>query len=148
MARIEYAMNKEQADAVFAANAVAMSGRDVIFDYKIWELFGPDACAWAESCMHHEGYLDWGKECNSWGPCGTNYFYKSGFDKLVSWNNYQICLAEYKASEGGKVWDDLWQARHGAMEAAELEEERKREERKAKRAAARKAKQAAQEVTA
>lgn len=148
MARIEYAMNKAQADEVFAANAVAMSGRDVIFDYKIWELFGSEICAWAESCMYHQGYLDWGAECNSWGGCDCNYFYKSGFDKLVSWHNYHCCLTEYKASEGGKVWDSLWQARREAMDAAEREEDRKREERKAKRAAARKAKQEAQEATA
>lgn len=148
MARIEYAMNKVQSDEVFAANAVAMSGRDVIFDYKVAELFGPDACAWAERCMHHQGYLDWGKECNSWGDCGCNYFYKLGFEKLVSWHNYHICLAEYKASEGGKVWDRLWQARQERMEAADQEEKRKCEERKAKREAARKAKQAAQEATA
>ena len=141
MTRIEYAMNKAQADEVFAANAVEMSGLDVIFDYKIWELFGPDVCIWAESCMRHQGYLDWGKECNSWGDCGCNYFYKSGFDKLVSWHNYHICLAEYKASEGGKVWNSLWQARHERMEAAEAEEARKREERKARKAISRKAEQ-------
>lgn len=145
MARIEYAMNKAQADEVFAANAVAMSGRDVIFDYKIAELFGPDICAWADSGMCYNGYLDWGENCSSWGPCGCNYFYKTGFDKLVSWHNFHICLAEYKSSEGGKVWDALWQARHERMEAEEREEERKREERKAKRASARKAKQEAQE---
>jgi len=46
-------------------------------------------------------------------------------------------------SEGGRVWDQLMQARHERMEAAELEEDRKREERKAKREAARKAKQEA-----
>ena len=139
MARIEYAMNKEQADEVFATNAVAMSGQDVIFDYKIWELFGSEICAWAEKCMHSEGYLDWGKDCNSWGAYGCNYFYTSGFDKLVSWHNYQCCFAEYKESEGGSVWDGLWQARHDAIEAAEREEEQKKAERKAKRDAARKA---------
>ena len=145
MAKIEYAMNKAQADEVFAANAVAMGGRDVIFDYKIWELFGSDACAWAESCMHYQGYLEGGKDHNSWGACGCRYFYKSGFDKVVSWHNYHCCLAEYKASEGGKVWDSLWQARHERLEEADHEEERKREERKAKRAAARKAKERGQE---
>ena len=148
MARIEYAMNKTQCDEIFAANAVAMSGHDVIFDYKVAELFGPDACAWAEEGMCYEGYLSWGKDCNSWGDCGCHYFYKSGFDKLASWHNYHVCLAEYKESEGGKVWDRLWQARKERMEAAEREEEQKRAERKVKREAARKAKQAAQEATA
>ena len=143
MARIEYAMNKAQADEVFAANAVAISGRDVIFDYKIWELFGSEICAWAESCMHSQGYLDWGKECNSWGECGLHYFYKSGFDKLVSWHNYHCCFAEYKASEGGAVWDRLWQDRNEAIEAAEREEALKKDQRKAKRDAARKEKQEA-----
>jgi len=65
---------------------------------------------------------------------------------LVSWHNYHFCIAEYKASEGGKVWDSLWLARREAMDAVEREEERKREERKTKRAAARKAKQEAQEA--
>ena len=148
MARIEYAMNKAQSDEVFAANAVAMSGRDVIFDYKIYELLGSDACAWAESCMGAEDYLVCGKDWSAWGSCGCDYFTKSGYDKLVSWHNYHVCLGEYRASEGGKVWDSLRQARHERMEAFEREEDRKREERKAKRAAARKAKQEAQEVTA
>ena len=148
MARIEYAMNKALSDEVFATNAVAMSGRDVIFDYKVTELFGTDICTWAESCMGAEHYLDWIRDWGSWGENGCHYFTKSGYDKLVSWHNYHVCLGEYRASEGGKVWDSLWQARHERMEAFEREEDRKREERKAKRAAARKAKQEAQEVTA
>ena len=147
MARIEYAMNKAQSDEVFNANAVMMSGRDVIFDYKIYELFGSEACAWAESCMHHQGYLDWGKDCNTWGDGDCNYFYKSGYEKLVSRHNYCTSLAEYKDSEGGRVWDGLWQARSERMEAAEAEGERKKEERKAKRAAARKAKHETQDNT-
>lgn len=146
MARIEYAMNRTQSDEVFAANAVAMSGRDVIFDYKIYELFGSDACVWAEQSMGAEGYLVCGKDWSAWGCRGCQYFTKSGYDKLVSWHNYEVCLAEYKASKGGKAWDDLWRARHERMEAFEREEDRKREERKAKRAAARKAKQESQEA--
>lgn len=143
MARIEYAMNKAQADEVFAANAVAMSGQDVIFDYKIWELFGSEICSWAESCIRKQGYLDWGTEVNSWGDCGCNYFYKSGFDKLVSFHNYHCCLEEYKKSEGGIVWDGIWQNRREKIEAAQREENRKIADRKAKRDTSRKERQAA-----
>ena len=146
MGIIQCSLNKEQADALFSANAVMMCGRNVIFDYKIAELFGADACAWAEGCMRHDGYLEWGMDCNSWGDCGCNYFYKSGFEKIVSYHNYYFCLGEYRASEGGRLWDNLWQARRERMEAADREEERKRAERKAKREAARKAKQQAQEA--
>lgn len=143
MSRIEYAMNKEQAEALFAEHAVMMGERDVIFDYVVADLFGPEACVWAESCMGSDHYLELGPDWGSWGSCGCHYFKRSGFMKLVSWHNYHICLAEYQASEGGKIWDGLWQARQERLDAADAEEERKREERRAKRAAARKAKQEA-----
>ena len=145
---ITHTLNKAQADALFAANAVMMGGNDVIFDYKVADLFGSNVCAWAESCMKFEGFIKISNDYGAWGS-GSHYFYKSGFDKLVSQHNYIVALEEYKASPGGKIWDSLWAARSAVLAAQDAEEERKREERKAKRAAARKAKQkaAAQEIS-
>lgn len=145
--KIEHTLNKAQADALFLENAVAISGRDVIYDYKAAELFGADVCAWAESCMKFEGYIDPGKDYNAWGS-GSNYFCKSGFDKLVSQHNYTICLSERKTSEGGRIWDELWAARGARLDALDAEDQRKREERKAKRTGSRKAKQEAAEQAA
>lgn len=145
---ITHTLNKAQADALFAANAVMMGGNDVIFDYKVADLFGPDVCAWAESCMKYQGSFSPGADYNSWGGNHFNYFPKAGFYKLVSHHNYLIGVSEYNASEGGKVWANLWTARSAALAAQDAEEERKREERKAKRAAARKAKQEAAEQAA
>ncbi|MBR2310512.1 MAG: hypothetical protein IKA47_08290 [Oscillospiraceae bacterium] len=145
--KIKHTLNKAQADALFLENAVAIGGRDVVFDYKAAEIFGDDVCAWAESCMKFEGYINSGKDYGVWGS-GSNYFCKSGFDKLVSQHNHLICLSEYKASDGGKIWDELWAARRAHLAALDAEEDRKREERKAKRAASRKAKQEAAEQAA
>lgn len=139
---IRHTLNKAQADALFAEHAVVMGGKDVIFDYKIAEIFGHNVCAWAESCMKFEGFIDASKDYSSWGS-GSNFFSKPGFDKLVSQHNYLVALEEYKVSPGGKIWDSLWAARSAALDAQDAEEARKREERKAKRAATRKAKQEA-----
>lgn len=141
---ITYPINSQQANTLFADNAVMMSGSDVIFDYRAAELFGPEVCTWAENCMGSDSYLSPGKDWNSWGAGKCRYFTRSGFSKLVSHHNYLICVKEYDMSEGGKIWNDLWQARCERMDAADAEEERKREERRAKREAARRAKQEAQ----
>lgn len=145
---IDYALNRQQADTIFTENAVMMGEGDVIYDYRVAEIFGADVCAWAESCMHHEGFFTPGRDWNSWGSCDCHYFTRAGFNKIVAQHNYMICCAESANSDGGQIWRDLWQARRERLDAADREAERKREERKAKREAARRAKQAAQEVTA
>jgi len=143
---IETTLNRQQAEALFAENAVVMSGKDVIYDYKIAELFGRECCVWAEACMRDGGYLD--DDYSAFGSVHCMFFFKSGFNKLVSWHNDRISSAEYKASAGGQIWDELWTARRARLAALDAEEERKREERKAKRAEARRAKQAAAEQAA
>lgn len=141
---ITYPINSAQADALFAENAVMMDCGDVIYDYRIAGLFGPEVCAWAESCMSFDGYMKAGRDWNSWGGCHCNYFTREGYRKIVSHHNYLLSSKESDECEGGKIWRDLWQARSERLDAAEREEDRKREERKAKRAAARKAKEEAQ----
>ena len=145
---ITFTLNKTQADALFAENAIVMCGRDVIPDYKVAELFGYDVCAWAESCMKHGGFMVPGADYNSWSGFCFNFFLKSGFDKLVSQHNSITMQSEYANSKGGKIWAGLWEARSASLAALDAEEDRKREERKAKRAAARKAKQEAAEKAA
>lgn len=141
---ITHPINREQAAALFAENAVMMENCDVIYDYRVAEIFGPEVCVWAESCMSFDGYMKCGPDWSCWGGCHCNYFTKAGFQKIVSHHNYLMSSRESDKSEGGKIWRDLWQARSDRMDAAEREEDRKREERKAKRAAARKAKEEAQ----
>lgn len=142
---IVHALNKEQATALFDENAVMQGSSDVIYDYRIAELFGPEVCEWAESCMGADHFLQCGPDWSMWGDGGCHYFTRSGYNKIVSHHNYLVCHEEYEASEGGKLWARLWKARHDRMDAEEAEEERKRQERKAKRIAARKAKEEAQE---
>lgn len=133
-------LSKKQADAIFDREAVMFYSTDAIPDYRVAELFGPEVCRWAEGAMSAEGFLRFGDDWSSWGE-NEHHFYRSGFRKIISHHNYLVSQMHRSESEGGKVWADLWQARHEAMEAAEREEDRKREERKAKREAARRAKQ-------
>lgn len=145
MKPITHMLNEAQAKELFAENAVMLGDRDVVFIYKAAELFGPDVMAWAESCMKYQGYIDV-KEWGSW-TCSDDgsvyYFHLSGFKKLVYQHNVMLAAKEHAASEGGKIWDELWAARIAKLDAENAEDARKREERKAKRAAARKAKQEA-----
>ncbi len=69
---ITYPLNSTQADALFAENAVMMERGDVIYDYRVAGLFGPEVCAWAESCMSFDGYMKSGRDWSSWGgSCNT-----------------------------------------------------------------------------
>lgn len=144
---ITKAINSEQANVLFLENAVMMDCGDVIYDYRVAELFGQEVCKWAESCMRFDGYMKSGTDWNSWGGCHCNYFTRTGFRKIVSHHNYLVSAMESEKSEGGRIWRNLWQARHERMEEAEREEERKREERRAKRAATRNAKLEPREET-
>jgi len=136
-------LSKAQADAIFDREAVMFYSTDAIPDYRVAELFGPEVCGWTERAMSADGFLRLHDDWSSWGGNGEHHFYRSGFHKIVSQHNYLVSQMHRSESEGGRVWDQLMQARHERMEAAELEEDRKREERKAKREAARKAKQEA-----
>ena len=148
--QITHLLNKAQADALFAETAIMIGGRDVVLTCPAADLFGADVLTWAEPCMKHEGYFALGLDWNNWsGDC--YYFYKSGFDKLVSQHNNLVSQSERNNSEGGRIWRAIWDARCARLDAEDAEDERKRMEAKAKRAAARKARkeaaaQAAQEA--
>lgn len=145
--QIQSTLNRKQADALFDAHAVCMNGEDVIFEYVAADIFGRDVMAWIEAGMKYQGYIVGGKHYNGWGS-GCQYFYKAGFDMMVTQHNYLISKVERSQTEGGRIWDELWAVRIAKIRAEDAEEERKREERKTKRAAARKAKQEAAEQAA
>lgn len=140
---IDYTLNKEQAAALFLEHACMMGSSDVIYDYRVAELFGQDVSEWAENNMGFDLYIN-SNDFSMWGS-GSHYFTRSGYNKIVSHHNYLVSRKEYEASEGGRIWTALRKARSDRMDAYEAEEDRKRAERKAKREAARRAKQAAQE---
>ena len=146
-------LNKEQATALFDTEAILFGETNGVPEHRVVELFGEWTGAFIEKTLSLDGYLTAGKDWNGEGACSDDepfihYFYRSGFYKIVSKHNYRLTVQAHRSSEGGKIMDAQWQARHERIEAAEREEDRKREERRAKRAAARKAKQEAQEVTA
>ena len=143
-------LNKEQAESLFAREAILIGANDVIPEHRIVELFGEWAGAFIEKTLSLDGYMTAGKDWNGAGACSAeepfiHVFYRSGFFKIVSKHNYRLTVQAHRLSEGGKVMDEQWRLRSERLEAAEAEEARKQEERRTKRAAARKAKQAAQE---
>lgn len=145
---IDYTLNRQQAEALFDAEAVLFGTSNGIPEYRIVELFGEWAGAFMEKHIHSEGYLAGGRDWNAWGDCGQErpmlrYLLRPGLLKIASEHNYRIALSNHRSSEAGRVVDALWQARKEVLEAREAEEERKRAERKAKREASRKAKQTA-----
>lgn len=141
-------LNKEQAAALFDAEAILFGETNGIPEHRVVELFGEWAGAFIEKTLCLDGYLAAGKDWNGAGACSDeepfiHYFYRSGFYKIVSKHNYRLTVQAHRSSEGGRIMDTQWERRRIEMEAAEAEEERKRKERKAKREAARKAKQEA-----
>lgn len=151
---IENTLNKAQADELFSREAVLFGMKEGVPEYRIAELFGEQVSTWVEGRMKFKGYLVGGEDYNAWGSCGedrpmVNYFYRSGFHKIVSEHNYQVTVQRHRASEGGAIVDALWKAREDRLAAQDAEAERKRQERREKRAATRKAKQeAAEKVSA
>lgn len=148
---LNYTLSRQAAEDLFNQEAILFGKENAIPEYRIVEIFGEWAGAYFENNVKYNGYFDGGRDYNGWGDCGAerpmlHHLYRSGFFKIVSEHNYRLTLQAHRSSNAGKVVDELWQARHERMEAAEREEERKREERKAKRAAARKTKQEAQEA--
>lgn len=151
---IENTLSKAQANELFSREAVLFGLNEGIPEYRVAELFGEQVSAWAEGCMKFKGYLVVGEDYNVRGSGGegrpmVNYFYRSGFLKIVSEHNYQVTVQRHGASEGGAIVDALWKAREDLLAAQDAEAERKRQERREKRAATRKAKQeAAEKVSA
>lgn len=144
---IETTLSLQQAEELFRQEGVLFGTENTIPVFRAVELFGAAAGEWIEKNMgsqpHH---LQGGRDYNGRGACTEgspfiDFLYRPGFFKLVSDHNYRILAQQYKVSEGGRIWREIWQARCDRLDAEEAEEERKREERRAKRAAARKKKQ-------
>ena len=147
---IEKTLNKVQTDELFSREAVLFGIEEGVPEYRIAELFGEQVSAWTESCMVYGGHIAAGRDYNICGSGGENrpmlnYFYRSGFLKIVTEHNYQVTVQRHRTSEGGAIVDALWKAREDLLAAQDAEAERKRQERREKRAAARKAKQEAGE---
>ena len=83
-------LNKEQAEKIFADNAVFVKDRDVIEAHIAKELLGPDAYTYAKTGGPGENY-----NAYSIGGYTLNYLTKEGFLMGVTYNNVQA----YKKKE-------------------------------------------------
>ena len=145
---IETTFNLRQAEALFNEECVILGQRNVFPLFRAIELFGRAGGEWMEGCMGLNGFLDSGTDHSSWWTGSgehVNFLTFSGFLKLIAWHNCIILARRNDASEGGRIWQELEQARRARLDAEDAkaaeEEERKRKERRAKRAAAQKKKQ-------
>lgn len=121
---IEKVLNKTAAIELFEREAILFGQSDAVPFYRAVELFGEEAAIFFDKNIKFGGYLEGGRDYNTWGACSderpsTNYLYKAGFLKLVTEHNYLLVVKAHKESEGGHILD-----RYG-------EERRKRVEKKA-----------------
>lgn len=137
---INYQLNKAAAVAIFEENAVFHSSGDAIDVHRIGELLGEAAIRDIDRGTGYKGFLEGGLDWNAAGACGSDpclpYYFLSGWMKLVSYHNHRLQVIAHQSSEGGQIYDKVWEERCAAINAADAEDERKRQERKAKRAAA------------
>lgn len=143
---IKTPLNKAQANALFEEECIFM-GDDVVPEYRIVELYGPDIAAWAETCSCFEGYLQAGRDYNVWGHGYKKHlrvFHKAGFMKCTAQHNSRFVEARHDQSPAGQIIKKVWEARDAQQAAADAEELRRAEEAKAKRRAAREARKAQQ----
>lgn len=105
------------------------------------ELFGEPAARFIDRCTHYKGYMEPGTDFNGSGSCAPddpclNYYYFTGFLKVVSDHNHRLQVIAHRQSEGGKVWDRVWEERckrldaEDAKDKAELEAKRQRRRKK------------------
>ena len=145
-------LNKEETLKIFEEEAILLDGDgdNVIPFHKAIELFGEEAAIFFERNMGITGYFKAGEDYNGMGACSDErpmiwYLYKWGFYKLVAEHNYLLTVKAHKESEGGHIWDKVWEERSRRLDEEDAEYERKREERRKKRAAARAAKKKEEE---
>lgn len=148
---IKQLLSKAQAEEIFSRECCYMNGRDVIPEYRCYELFGESAADYIE----RSSFRQWvgGQDWNSTGDFSeerptVTFILKSGFMKLVTENNYLIMSKAYKESEGGKIADKYRQISTDKLAEEEAEAEAKRAERKAKRATAKATREAKAETAA
>lgn len=150
---IDEVLNKAAAVELFEGEAVLIGNADAVPFYRAVELFGEWAAAFIDKCMETSSYFKSGMDYGGWGACSsehpfTNFFYKSGFLKLVEQHNYLHIIEAHKESSGGQLIDRYTEERVRRLEEREAEEDRKRAERRAKRAAAKAARESKEKVQA
>ncbi|MDE7332158.1 MAG: hypothetical protein K2O16_07935 [Lachnospiraceae bacterium] len=146
---IDEVLNKAAAVELFEGEAVLIGSDDAVPFYRAVELFGEWAAAFINECREKRAYFEIGRDYSGWGACNderpfTEYFYKTGFLKLVQEHNYLHIIKAHNESRGGQLIDRYTEARLRRLDEREAEEERRRAERKAKRAAAKAARETAE----
>lgn len=102
-------LNKEQAESLFAREAILIGANDVIPEHRIVELFGEWAGAFIEKTLSLDGYMTAGKDWNGAGACSAeepfiHVFYRSGFFKIVSKHNYRLTVKHTDSVREAKSW--------------------------------------------
>lgn len=140
-------LSRAEAAAIFEENAVFLGRDDAIAIHRVVELFGEPAARFIEKNTCYRGYMEAGTDYNASGTCTPgdpclNYYYFTGFLKVVSNHNHRLQVIAHSQSEGGSVWDGVWEERlkkladQDAKDLAEAEARRqKRRKKKADSAA-------------
>ena len=128
-------LSHEEASILFDANAVFLGKADAIEAHRIVELFGEPAARFIDENTYHGGYMEPGTDYNASGSCAPddpclNYYYFSGFLKVVSNHNHRLQVLAHKQSEGGAIWDTVWEERCERLDAKDSKD---MEETKSKR---------------
>lgn len=104
------------------------------------ELFGEPAALFIDICTHYED-MKRGTDYSRSGSFASDdpvldYFYFTGFLKVVSDHNHRLQVISHRQSEGGKVWDIVLEERFKKIDAedaknqAELEAKRQKRRKK------------------
>ena len=106
---IKHALSKQQADELFAAESVFMYYCDAVPEYRMIELFGEAFVKWIDKCDRYDGYLKRGDvgHCLDRGRI-LRWFYRPGFDKVVSTFNIDYLERAHENSVAGKLIDAAW----------------------------------------
>lgn len=131
-------LSRAEATAIFDENAVFLGISDAIEIHRIVELFGEPAARFIEKNTCFNGWLEGGKDYNASGSCTPDdpclrYYYFTGFLKVVSNHNHRLQVIAHSQSEGGAVWDKVWDERINALSALDAQHDSESEARTQKR---------------
>lgn len=131
-------LSRAEAATIFEENAVFLGSSDAICIHRIVELFGEPAARFIERTTHYDGYMKGGADYNASGSCAPddpclNYYYFSGFLKVVSEHNHRLQVLAHRQSEGGAIWDRVWEERCERIAAQDAKDEAEAEVKKQKR---------------
>lgn len=130
---IQETLNKDAINRLFEAEAFYIYDGDAIPEYRIVELFGAAAAEYIERNIGKGrplmGYYNAIGNCSAERPY-IRYFYKPGFEKIVSNHNYLITAKAHKESESSKIIDAIWAEREKRLDLADKENLQREEKRK------------------